>query len=190
VSVAGQADSVAGAAVKRHRLFFALVPDPGVRRRVSAVQQQLAGIGRAVSPANLHVTLAFLGMQNAAAIPEVCGVAAGLSFPRCRVRLDRVGEFGRGRVLWLGAESLPAPLLEFQQALVQALTAAGIGHDPKPWKFHLTLYRRLRKAPPTLGPVAIEWDLDAFELIESVGSKNGVEYHSLARWEAARCNPR
>jgi 2'-5' RNA ligase len=102
------------------------------------------------------------------------------------VTLDQVGQFGRGRVLWLGAGSLPVPLLEFQQSLVQALTAAGIGHDPKPWKFHLTLYRRLRNPPPTLGPVAIEWALSGFELIESVGSKNGVEYHSIARWRAQK----
>ena len=169
---------------KKHRLFFALVPDDSVRRQVHHVQQRLQGSGRAVSLPNLHVTLAFLGMHDAAVVPGVCTVASGLSFPPCRVTLDQVGQFGRGRVLWLGAGSLPVPLLEFQQSLVQALTAAGIGHDPKPWKFHLTLYRRLRNPPPTLGPVAIEWALKGFELIESVGSKNGVEYHSIARWKA------
>jgi RNA 2',3'-cyclic 3'-phosphodiesterase len=169
---------------KKHRLFFALVPDAGVRRQVRDIQQRLQLSGRAVSPPNLHVTLAFLGMQEAAVLSEVCAVASGLSFPPCRVTLDQLGQFGRGRVLWLGAGNLPAPLQEFQQSLVQALTAAGIGHDPKPWKFHLTLYRRLRKPPPTLGPVAIEWALSGFELIESVGSKNGVEYHSIARWKA------
>jgi 2'-5' RNA ligase len=169
---------------KKHRLFFALVPDDRVRRQVRDIQQRLQVSGRAVSPPNLHVTLAFLGMQDAAVVPEVCAVAAGLSFPSCRVVLDHLGQFGRGRVLWLGAGTLPEPLLELQQSLVQALTAAGIGHDPKPWKFHLTLYRRLRNPPPTLGPVAIQWALRGFELIESVGSKNGVEYHSIAQWKA------
>ena len=123
-------------------------------------------------------------MHEASVIPEVCAVASRLSFPPCRVTLDHLGQFGRGRVFWLGASSLPAPLEGFQQSLVQALTAAGIGHDPKPWKFHLTLYRRLRKPPPTLAPVAIEWRLRGFELIESVGSRNGVEYHSIGRWSA------
>ena len=168
---------------KNHRLFFALVPDNSVRRQVLGIQQRLEGSGRAVSPPNLHVTLAFLGMQEAAVISEVCDLAARLSFPPCRVVLDQLGQFGRGRVFWLGAETLPAPLRAFQQSLAQALTDAGIGHDPKPWKFHLTLYRRLRNTPPTLGPVAIEWALSGFELIESVGSKNGVEYHTIARWE-------
>jgi len=169
---------------KKHRLFFALVPDALVRRQVHDIQRRLEGSGRAVSPPNLHVTLAFLGMQDAAVIPEVCTVASGLSFPPCRVILDHLGQFGRGRVLWLGAGTLPAPLQAFQRSLVQALTVAGIGHDPKPWNFHLTLYRRLRKSPPTLGPIAIEWALNGYELIESVGSKNGVEYHSIAQWKA------
>jgi 2'-5' RNA ligase len=141
--------------------------------------------GRAVSAPNLHVTLAFLGMQDAAVIPQVSAVAAGLPFEPCGVVLDRLGMFGRGSVLWLGTETIPAALQGFQQALVTALTAAGIGHDPKPWKLHLTLYRRLRNPPPILGPVAIEWNLTGFDLIESVGAKNGVEYHSIGHWEAS-----
>lgn len=169
----------------KHRLFFALVPDPAVRRQAHEVQRLLGVEGRAVSAPNLHVTLAFLGMQDAAVIPQVSAVAAGLAFEPCRVMLDRLGVFGRGSVLWLGAASIPAALQGFQQALVRALTAAGIGHDPKPWQLHLTLYRRLRNPPPKLGPVAIEWNLTGFDLIESVGAKNGVEYHSIGHWGAA-----
>jgi 2'-5' RNA ligase len=138
-----------------------------------------------VSAPNLHVTLAFLGMQDAAVIPQVSTIAAGLSFEPCRVVLDQLGVFGRGAVLWLGAGTIPATLQGFQRSLVSALTVAGIGHDPKPWKLHLTLYRRLRNPPPTLGPVAIEWNLKGFDLIESVGAKNGVEYHSIGHWDAA-----
>ena len=68
--------------------------------------------------------------------------------------------------------------------LVGALLDAGIGYDRKPWTFHLTLYRKLRKAPGIMDPVAIDWALDGFSLIESVGVKNGVEYHALGRWQA------
>jgi 2'-5' RNA ligase len=139
----------------KHRLFFALVPDPAVRRQACEVQRLLGVEGRAVSASNLHVTLAFLGMQDAAVIPLVSAVAARLDFEPCRVILDRLGVFGRGSVLWLGTATIPVALQGFQQALVTALTAAGIGHDPKPWQLHLTLYRRLRNPPPKLGPVAI-----------------------------------
>lgn len=168
----------------RHRLFFALVPDSSVRRQVAEIQARLDVGGRAVSPSNLHVTLAFLGMQQAAVIPQVRAVAAGIAFEPCRVVLDRLGQFGQGSVLWLGAGVIPPALQAFQQSLATALTAAGIGHDPKPWQLHLTLYRRLRKPVPKLDPVTIEWNLSGFDLIESVGAKNGVVYHSIGHWQA------
>jgi 2'-5' RNA ligase len=181
---AGGHAGTAGGAGRRHRLFFAVVPPADVRRRVHELQGRLDCGGRAVRPENLHVTLAFLGMQHATVIAEAAEVAASLAFPACRVTLDHVGQFGRGSVLWLGTAAVPDALRAFQESLVAGLTEQGIGHDPKPWHLHLTLYRRLRKRPPTLDSVAIEWPLDGFELIESVGARNGVEYHSLARWKA------
>lgn len=174
----------------RHRLFFALVPDEPVRRQVREVQSRLGVEGRAVGPANLHVTLAFLGMQDAAIIPHVRAIAAGLVFEPCSVVLDHLGQFGRGKVLWLAATAMPTALPAFQQALAAALTAAGIGHDPKPWKLHLTLYRRLRNPAPKLGTMAIEWNLSGFDLIESVGAKNGVVYHSIGHWDAGKRDDR
>ena len=181
---AGRDAGAAPGAGQRHRLFFAVVPPADVRQRVLELQRRLDSGGRAVRPDNLHVTLAFLGMQASSVIADAASVASGLEFPTCRVRLDSVGQFGRGSVLWLGATTIPEELRAFQRSLVAALTKAGIGHDPKPWQLHLTLYRRLRKRPPTLDPVAVEWRLDGFDLIESVGAKNGVEYHSLGHWSA------
>ena len=166
-----------------HRLFFALVPDASVRAKVAKVQRSLGVSGRPVKPANFHVTLAFLGMQRAAVIPRIVDVAAGLRFEPCRVAIDQVGTFARAGVLWLGVSEPPQPLLRFQQTLMDGLQASGIGHDPKPWTFHLTLYRRLRKPFPNMGPVAIEWTLEGFDLVESVGARTGVEYHSIGHWE-------
>ncbi len=170
---------------KNHRLFFALQPDDPVRRLVSAAQGACGADGRAVPAANFHVTLAFLGMQDAAAIPLVCEVAGGLSFEPCEVTLDRFGRFKRAGVLWLGASRVPDSLDVFQHDLVGALLAAGIGYDRKPWKFHLTLYRKMRTMPVTMDPVAIKWRLDGFSLVESVSVNRGVEYHDIASWKAS-----
>ena len=124
---------------KPHRLFFALWPDEDVRRQAAALQQQLDVKGRAARPAQFHVTLAFLGMQETHVIPDILEIASGLAFEPCRVRMDRVGRFGRAGVLWLGASGVPPALVDFQHRLVGALLEAGIGYDRKPWKFHLTL---------------------------------------------------
>ena len=82
-------------------------------------------------------------------------------------------------------EDLAEPVLtDFQHRLVGALLAAGIGYDRKPWKLHLTLYRKLRTPSPTMAPVAVRWRLDGFSLVESVSVNRGVNYHDLACWEA------
>lgn len=169
-----------------HRLFFALNPSEEVRRAVGVVQQKCGVDGRPVPPANFHVTLAFLGMQEAQLIPTVCGVANGLSFEPCKVKLDHIGRFKRAGVLWLGASEVPDSLVAFQHDLVGALLAAGIGYDRKPWKLHLTLYRKMRTAPPTMEPVEVSWPLNGFSLVESVSAGRGVVYHDIASWKAGR----
>jgi len=169
---------------KRHRLFFALDPPATVRRRVAALQHEVRIEGRAVPPANFHVTLAFLGMQPPEVITAASAVAAGLEFPVCEVVLDRLGSFRRAGVLWLGVSRIPDRLIRFQHDLVGALLDADIGYDRKPWEFHLTLYRKLRTPPPTMDPIAIRWRLDGFRLVESVSVRRGVEYHPLGTWNA------
>jgi len=167
-----------------HRLFFALVPGAGICKSIEQVQSDLQATGRAAKPHQFHATLAFLGMQQPHQIPQIESVASRLSFERCKIVMDCIGRFSRAGVLWLGASRIPEPLMQFQQSLVEALLDAGIGHDRKAWKFHITLYRKMRMPPPIMDPVAIEWSLDGFELIESVSIRSGVEYHSIGHWKA------
>jgi 2'-5' RNA ligase len=174
---------------KRHRLFFALEPDAAVRRQVTEFQQSINIPGRAVPPPNLHVTLAFLGMQESHVIATAGEVGAALSFPRCEVVLDSPGRFKRAGVLWLGASRIPDALSTFQHELVDGLLKAGIGYDKKPWKFHLTLYRKMRNHAPIMQAVAIRWRLNAFSLVESVSVRSGVEYHTLGRWKGRDLTP-
>ena len=99
--------------------------------------------------------------------------------------IDRLGAFRRAGVLWLGASAVAQSLRDFQARLVDALQAAGIGHDPKPWKLHLTLYRKMRTLPPTMDFEAVRWRLAGFSLVESVSVNRGVEYHDIASWKAS-----
>ena len=169
---------------KGHRLFFALVPGPAVRRGIERLQTGLKVAGRAAKPHQFHATLAFLGLQPPELIPQIRAIASGLRFEPCIIALDRFGRFRRAGVLWLGASEIPGPLDRFQHSLVDALLEEGIGYDKKAWKFHVTLYRKMRKPAAIMDPEAIEWSLDSFELIESVSVRSGVEYHSIGHWKA------
>ena len=167
----------------RHRLFFALDPPDRVRRQVHVLQQRTGAEGRVVKPEQFHVTLAFLGMQPGDVIPKLCTIASMLTFEPCTVVLDRLGSFRRSGVLWLGTNTIPDPLRDFQQSLIEGVESAGIDRDRKEWKLHLTLYRRLRKPPSIMEIVPVAWPLDGFSLIESVSVNNGVEYHRQGHWK-------
>lgn len=169
---------------KGRRLFFALVPDQAVGSQIEKLQNSLAVSGRAARPHQFHTTLAFLGMQQQENLPAIQAVASRLIFRQCRLVLDHLGQFRRAGVLWLGVSKIPAELREFQHSLVSALLDADIGHDRKPWEFHVTLYRKMRKTSPIMNPVAIEWTVNGFDLIESVSVGNGVEYHSIGHWKS------
>jgi 2'-5' RNA ligase len=169
---------------KSHRLFFALVPDSDVRSGIEQVQGKFLGAGRAAKPHQFHATLAFLGMQPPELIPEIRAIASRLAFEPCTVVMDGLGRFNKAGVLWLGTSRIPESLLWFQQSLVDALLEAGIGYDRVAWKFHVTLYRKMRMSSSIMDPVAIEWSLDGFDLIESVSVRSGVEYHSIGHWKA------
>lgn len=169
---------------KGRRLFFALVPDRAVGSRIEQFQNSLVVSGRAARPQQFHATLAFLGMQREESLAVILSAASRLTFKPCRLVLDRAGQFKRAGVLWLGVSEVPAELIDFQRSLVGAMLEAGIGHDLKPWEFHITLYRKMRKPPPIMHPVAIEWTVSGFDLIESVSIGNGVEYHSIGHWKA------
>jgi 2'-5' RNA ligase len=168
----------------RRRLFFALEPPEAIRKEILLAQKSLAAGGRAVIPGQFHVTLAFLGMQPAEVIPTLQSMASKLPMARCTITLDRIGSFQRAGVLWLGASQVPAALDEFHWSLVEGLEQAGIDRDRKPWELHLTLYRRLRKPPPIMHTVPVNWPLDGFSLIESVSIKSGVEYRRHGHWSA------
>ena len=155
-------------------------------QRVRAFQESVELDARRVRPELFHVTLAFIGERPRGTVTQLLEVAEGVEFPPCRVTLDRPGQFRKSRVGWLGTNGVPRRLQEFRQSLAERLETAGVAFDPKPWKFHVTLYRKLRKPLPIMPPVAIEWSLDRFSLMESVSTKEGVDYREISHWPRSR----
>ena len=167
---------------ERRRLFFALEPGVAVRRRIHAIQASIGASGKAVETEKFHVTLAFLGMQPPSVIPRLLQMASLLTLRRCTVSLDRIGQFRRTGVLWLGSSQVPEELETFRLALVEGLEQAGVDRDRKPWELHVTLYRRLKKVPTTINVKPVNWPLEGFSLIESVRVNNDVEYRRHGHW--------
>ena len=149
--------SVAGD--ERLRLFLGLqLPDPVVEALAEWQQRELRG--RIVPPANLHVTLAFLGSRPAHELEAICSVleAAAAEVAQPILELVRYRETRSVGMLELGDPTGNASLLA--RRLHEELAALAVYRpESRPWLPHVTVLRfrerpRLQPSLPELGAFA------------------------------------
>jgi 2'-5' RNA ligase len=138
------------------RLFVAIHPPPEAVADLAAQVARLpiglaAAAGtrvRLADPADAHVTLAFLGEVEADRLPAVrdaldraAGPCRGPVPPR--LRFGRGGRFGRGRstVLWVDVLGEVERLRTLTGRIRDELRDAGLPHDDRPFRPHLTIAR-------------------------------------------------
>lgn len=179
---------------RKHRVFFALWPDADEAEHLAALGQNLvAGCGARVMPMeNMHLTLAFIGAVTPVQLEQLIALAAEVRATSFDLRLDRLGFWPQGGVLWAGCRksplrqrnacsALPADRLrELFAKLAAAVRAAGFALPPRPRIPHVTLARRARCASlPRLG-TPLGWRVNEFALVESIAQPIGVRYETLA----------
>ena len=163
------------------RLFFALWPDDRQRERLrdtmSPVARQVEG--NAVYRGNWHVTLVFIGNFPANRVAELQAATGDIAVEPFRLRFDRLAYWQRPRIACLQAMSVPPPL----QALVDGLNRALAPFDLEPetghYRPHVTAVRRARAFEPIMLARPLELNFESFELVESVSTRDGVQYHPL-----------
>ncbi|HEY5292976.1 MAG TPA: RNA 2',3'-cyclic phosphodiesterase, partial [Burkholderiales bacterium] len=142
---------------------------------------QVAGRGRAMRRENIHLTLAFLGGTEAALVPDLIALAAGVRFAPIRLPLDRVGYWKHNRIIWCGAGEEPQPLTALVVDLRARLAAAGIRYDPKPFVSLVTLVRDAAGLPAAPAWIPLVWEAWDFVLVSSTRVEGGVTYQVLQR---------
>lgn len=176
--MAAQHATEPAAAAPALRLFYALWPDAATRTALAALQDGLGG--RPTTPANLHLTLAFLGQQPATALPLLEAVLAELPSAPLPLTLNRSGYFERPRIAWIGPEPAPAALLDLQRTLSQALAQQPIRYQAAA-RFlpHVTLARNANAGPAPLD-TPIPWRSSEIALACSETLPQGARYRVLA----------
>lgn len=162
------------------RLFFALWPPPDVRDAV--LQDAGHAWGRSVPPERLHLTLVFLGPVSDATRACVEARLAGLRISPFSLELDHTGWWPRPRVSWAAPSQTPKALVDLVEGLRSACRKCELKTENRPYRAHLTLARKVNKAPPSRKFDPIVWPVDAFTLVESRTLPGGAEYRILNTW--------
>lgn len=176
-------------APRKLRLFFALWPSAAHRaalaQAAAAAVAQVAG--QPVPPGNLHVTLAFLGAVPGRTFARLVAIGGKAPWPAVRLDFGRIEYWAKPKVLVALADAVPATGVAIVDRLWESVTPLGFAREPKPWRPHLTLMRRVSRPPPeTLGMVPVlpnpgvpPWRL---ALVDSLAGPDGPRYKPLADW--------
>jgi len=143
--------------------------------------------GKPVPPANLHITLAFIGDIKRTALEQIADGAeryfAMNAIGGGTLVLDTAGYWSKPGIFWIGPSQWPQTLNRLSQKLGHLSCAAGGKRNNRPFQPHVTLNRRCRNPPaaPLYEP-NVSLSYANCTLFESHQGKKGVSYHALERW--------
>lgn len=174
------------------RIFFALEPDERTAMAIADWRdRQGLLIGRPVTPANFHITLAFVGEADNPELDRLCQAVdnrtAATSADGGSITLDRTGYWPRPGIYWLGPSQWPSALADLAATLQQlSVSTIGAKRDKRKFQPHMTLLRGCDQAPPAPAhPPAFTFRYNHFTLFESRQGRRGVSYHPLLDWPLA-----
>jgi 2'-5' RNA ligase len=180
------------------RAFVAVFPPPDVREALAGAARDLPVVGkiRLTAPANIHLTLKFLGD-----VPEddLGRVAEALEPLRERHEPFEAGISGfgafpsprRARILWAGIGRGADRLRALAQDVEGYLEPLGFERDERTYVPHLTLGRTRGRAVTLevaeTSPPVPDFLVSHVELVKSVLGKTGATYSTLATYPRSEC---
>jgi RNA 2',3'-cyclic 3'-phosphodiesterase len=186
------------------RSFIAIELPEEIKRGIRGLQAQLKAGSQApvkwVDPANIHLTLKFLGNVAADRMEEIslAMTEAARGIPSFSLEVRELGVFpnpGRVQIVWVGVSGELAKLARLQQRIESGLE--GLGFPPEGRRFtpHLTLARVRDQATPDerarLGQLIADTEfeaahsfmVEAVNLIKSQLTREGPIYTRISSTE-------
>lgn len=168
------------------RLFVAIYPDPVVRDALAALATPLRGF-RWTPPEQLHLTLRFLGELDDDATARAEAALATVHVESFLLEPADVGIFpprGPAGVVWIGFGTAHPRLFQLRQRVDDALLAAGVPLELRPFEAHLTVARVREASGGTVAEfvkrhrdfAAPPWRVPSFSLMESRLTPVGAEH--------------
>jgi 2'-5' RNA ligase len=166
------------------RLFFAMFPDPQMRRQIAAAARalDLQGAARYQPPENYHVTMLFLGEVSAIQLQSAREIGEAQRIECFPLRFDRWEYWKDARAVVAASADRPPSLLSLRAALAGGLAQRGVPFDDKPLRPHVTVARKLAQAPVLPEVSEITGAFRAFSLVSSVTAMGGSVYTVVGSW--------
>lgn len=174
------------------RLFVGLELPGHITAQLYELRGRLPG-ARWIEPANMHLTLRFIGDVDEGTAADIDEALAEIDAPAFELAVSDLGQFNRGKLahaLWAGVAA-SEPLARLQGKVESALVRhAGLEPEGRKFKPHITL-ARLKNTPATvvenyiaeMGPVKTPpFAVPAFTLFSSQLTKYGAAYTAERRY--------
>lgn len=134
-------------------------------------------------PANMHVTLSFLGQVHEARIEVIQQALAAVHASNLRLELDGFGTFERAGVLYAHVKPASA-LLDLAEQVIAAMEGTGFLREERPYSPHITLARtrerlRLRSDKSDHPAFHQKFEATEFRLYQSLTLPGGARYEVL-----------
>lgn len=175
-------------AIGKARVFFALWPEPALRRQLHALAvryQEQCG-GSAMRAGTLHLTLLFLGEVPRDNIRKLQRQVDALEMAPFSFRLAHIACWRHNRIAYAAPGEEVAPLQALSEALRALTDTAGIEFDRRDFTPHVTLLRKVTQAFESQPIRLPEWKVEGFSLVESSTLDQGASYRILKTWRCGR----
>ncbi|MGF1472203.1 MAG: RNA 2',3'-cyclic phosphodiesterase [Rubrobacteraceae bacterium] len=171
------------------RAFVGIFPPPEVQEALLRAARSVPAPEsiRWVRPANVHLTLKFLGDVREESLESLHAILDGVAgrhgpFPVQTSDLGAFPSLGKARVLWAGVDKGSTELSGLAEDVARSLETAGFDREKRAYKAHATLGRvrgRPARLPEGVGLRAPEFDVRRLELVQSRLSPEGATYSTL-----------
>lgn len=128
------------------RLFAGLPIPEVIKQELTPLSPAPNAKVRPVSPAQMHLTIQFIGQADAEPIAAALQTIRADAFSLSLSSLGTFGSARRGAVLWAGVQDHPC-LTELHNAIGLKLSALGIELESRAFTPHVTVARCRRQTP-------------------------------------------
>ena len=136
------------------RLFVSIELPDSVTQTLAQLDPEIRGV-RWLEPRQMHLTLAFLGEIGAETQDTFSGKLRAISWKSFFLPLTGLGTFpskGWPKIVWIGVGTGHPHLFQLHKRVQEAILAAGLEPDLRPFHPHVTLARCRDVSPQTIRP--------------------------------------